>query len=261
MHLREIAKATGMSTSKVHRYLVSFGAAGMVKQDQESGRYDLGPVSVELGFAALSRIDRVSIVNTELDKLVGRIGLDAHSTVWTSSGPMVIRWKEGSRDVSIKVREGLVLPLVMTAVGRVWAAYQNPAVVTPLVESELDRLARHTSESRSALRDRFEAQVADIRRTGIARSEGERRLGIDGLAAPVFGSEGIAFVLALIGTHGDISLSLNSPPAIELRQAAERCSQLVGTVNHREPDASTTKQPAPTSKQPAPTSKRLRAKR
>src|ERR1700691_3384611 len=42
MALRDLAAATRLAPSKVHRYLVSLCRSGMVEQDGTNGRYDLG---------------------------------------------------------------------------------------------------------------------------------------------------------------------------------------------------------------------------
>ena len=55
--LKEIAARSGMPADKAFRYLVSFVASGLVKQDPASARYDLGPFAMELGLAAHGRIN------------------------------------------------------------------------------------------------------------------------------------------------------------------------------------------------------------
>src|SRR5437773_8379093 len=52
--LRELATAGGMSPGKVHRYLASFLASGLARQDPDTRRYALGPLAMRLGLAALS---------------------------------------------------------------------------------------------------------------------------------------------------------------------------------------------------------------
>lgn len=49
MMLRDVARNAGMPAAKAHRYLVSFMRMGLVEQDANTGRYDLGEFSLELG--------------------------------------------------------------------------------------------------------------------------------------------------------------------------------------------------------------------
>ena len=44
--LRELAAASHMSPGKVHRYLASFVASGLARQDHDSKRYALGPLAM-----------------------------------------------------------------------------------------------------------------------------------------------------------------------------------------------------------------------
>src|SRR4249919_2268503 len=52
--LRELAAAGRMSPGKVHRYLASFLASGLARQDPDTRRYVLGPLALQIGLAALS---------------------------------------------------------------------------------------------------------------------------------------------------------------------------------------------------------------
>src|SRR5215831_13087851 len=52
--LRELAAAGRMSPGKVHRYLASFVASGLARQDPDTRRYALGPLAMRLGLAALN---------------------------------------------------------------------------------------------------------------------------------------------------------------------------------------------------------------
>jgi DNA-binding IclR family transcriptional regulator len=57
--LRDLAAAAQMSAAKAHRYLVSFQRLGLVVQDSANTRYELGPATLRLGLATLSRMDAV----------------------------------------------------------------------------------------------------------------------------------------------------------------------------------------------------------
>jgi DNA-binding IclR family transcriptional regulator len=52
--LRDLAAAGHMSPGKAHRYLASFVACGLARQDPATRRYALGPLSMRLGLAALN---------------------------------------------------------------------------------------------------------------------------------------------------------------------------------------------------------------
>ena len=53
----EIARLTGLNASTVSRLLATLASEGWVSRSEETGRFRLGPRLVELGNAALARID------------------------------------------------------------------------------------------------------------------------------------------------------------------------------------------------------------
>ena len=55
LRLSDLARRAGMSRSMAHGYLVSLVRAGLVEQDRDTGRYDLGEDALQLGLAALTR--------------------------------------------------------------------------------------------------------------------------------------------------------------------------------------------------------------
>jgi hypothetical protein len=76
MALRDLAKAAGMSTGKAHPYLVTFLKVGFVVQDA-GGRYELGPLALQLGMAKLRRLDPVKEASP-LDRRPGRRNRPEH---------------------------------------------------------------------------------------------------------------------------------------------------------------------------------------
>src|SRR6186713_1820169 len=61
VELRTLAVAAGMSPSVTHAYLTSFGRIGLVRQDQTSKRYCLGPFALELGLCELQSLDPIGM--------------------------------------------------------------------------------------------------------------------------------------------------------------------------------------------------------
>ena len=227
LQLREIAAGAGMAPSNVHRYLVSFVNVGVAVQDPVTGRYDLGPLAIRLGLAALGRIDGVEVMVAGLTRLVDAAGIDAHATIWGSVGPVVLRWRGQPGQIGVRVMEGIVLPLVTSATGRVWAAHLAPSFTRPLVEREFAASARGAGRDRS--RRAFEKQLQAVRETGYAYSSGERRAGIDALSAPVFGSDGrIAFALTLVGPTTNFGARPGRPAVKQLLASAAELSQRLG---------------------------------
>ncbi len=123
MHLRDIAAASGMSASKAHRYLISLLRAGLAEQDPVSGRYDLGPMSLRVGLAALNRRVAVKYATQALIELNQSEDLTVALTVWGEHGPTVVAWYDSVQILICNITVGSSLPLLRSASGQVYLAY------------------------------------------------------------------------------------------------------------------------------------------
>jgi DNA-binding IclR family transcriptional regulator len=224
LHLRDVAKASKTSASKAYRYLVSLSEVGLVRQDPDTAQYDLGPFCCDIGLSVLNRINGIGVVTDALAAVVNEIHRDVHATVWTDSGPMVIRWLEGSPGVAIKVRSGAVLPVLTTATGRVWASYLPAQTTKLIIDSELTRLEQTEPSSKEDILQRYRDRIDAVRQFGLARSQGERRTGIDALCGPIHGPQGIAFAVTVMGSHRDFDLSYQGKPAQALKDILNTAS-------------------------------------
>lgn len=226
--LRDLALTTGMTASNAYRYLVSFIHSGLVRQ-MADGRYDLGPAAIELGLAALARIDGLALADRALQELTEETGLDGHIAVMGSAGPTVVRWQGRPREVSLRVNEGTVLPMLVSATGRLFAVYLPPAVVEPILAEEIDRFSRELDMRPKQLRARLEESRTAIRKAGLSVAAEERRPGIDAIAAPIFGrGGGLVYSFTLIGLHGSFDRRAEGDIARKLRDSAGRVSRQLG---------------------------------
>lgn len=226
LHLREIVAELEREASSVYRYLVSFVEAGLVTQDEHSGRYDLGPMAVQLGLAALRRVDGLTAATDQLALLLRTIEADGHVTVWGSHGPTVLRWMGGPSDVVVRVREGTVLPLTTSATGRLWITFMPQERLKAALERELGEMP---SRSRQAAAKELSRTTATIRDGKLSYSYGERRPDVDALAAPVFDRSGsMVFAITLVGTGARLSPETHPDVGRQLLSHANTVSQLLG---------------------------------
>ncbi|MGE0736468.1 MAG: IclR family transcriptional regulator [Alphaproteobacteria bacterium] len=221
--LKALAEAAGMSSSKAHRYLVSYGRAGLVVQDPRSSKYDLGPLALSIGMAALSRFDVLRAAEGVLEEIRDRINETVAIFVWTNRGPAVARILQSGHPVIITMQVGTVLPILPTAAGRVFAAFLPAIQTQPYIDSELSAQQRPR-----ALDDKqVEAIVADVRARRLARIEGDYVPGVSVLAVPIFDPDGhIAAVLGVLGRTEALEASYDGPVARALHEYAERLSNL-----------------------------------
>ncbi len=249
MALKDIAREAGMAAAKAHPYLVSFGRAGLIEQDEASGRYFLGPLALQLGMISLQQSDPVHVATPLIAELAQRSGHTMALAVWGSRGATIVRVEESPAAVHVNMRHGTVFSLTDTASGRLFAAYLDAAVIKAVLESERRREKAERSVERGKDRGmpppralpswkEFESQLASVRDSvrqhGLSRSEGEVVHGINAMAAPVFDHTG-AMVLCItaIGPAGTFDTAPKGLLAQSLKACAAQVSQRLGAPELR----------------------------
>lgn len=226
--LKDLAAGAGMPASKAHRYLVSFGRSGLVVQEAASGRYDLGPLALTLGLAALGRVNAVKVGAWAMAELRARIDETVLIAVWGNRGPTVIGWEESSKPVTVNVRAGSVMPLLTSATGRAFLAYLPPARTAALVAAERAQLKAMRRPGAAPL-IAPEALAAEVRRRGLASVDGDLLPGVAALAAPIFDHAGsVALVLTALGPQGVFDGRPDGAVAAALREVAAAASARLG---------------------------------
>lgn len=229
MMLRDLAKNAAMPAAKAHRYLVSFMRMGLVEQDSNTGRYDLGGFSLELGLASLARIDPVRLAAPILDDLCERIGETVALAMWGNHGATCVRWVEAGGPITITLRTGVVLPLTTSATGLAFTAFYRSPYLKKQLDAELSSIADSTNRSMATLTQELESRLNEIRIHGISRASGSMTPGINGFSAPVFDhTDRMIAAITSLGTIGHFDMEWSSPLAMHIKEAAATLSKRLG---------------------------------
>jgi len=167
MPLRDVALASGLTPSRVHRYVSSLVASGFVQQDPASGHYALGEAVIELGLLALGQLDSIRIGTDALLACSDTTSADCHLSVWGSFGPTVIRWQSGKSGHQFRIEEGRVLPMLWSATGRVLMAYRDIGEIWPMLEGEISTWNKAHPEQ-PVTRRMLETMFKDVRNLGMS---------------------------------------------------------------------------------------------
>lgn len=119
----EIARRAGTTGSSAHRYLQSLVKEGLASQDPASGFYSLGPASLNIGMAALKRVEPVEIAARHMKDLAERSAASAGVAIWTDRGPTLVRWYRSAYFSISSLGLGDILPVDNTACGYVFQAF------------------------------------------------------------------------------------------------------------------------------------------
>lgn len=227
--LRDLAGAAGMSAAKAHRYLVSFQRLQLVVQDATSTRYDLGPASLKLGLACLSRMDAVRLARERIAALMGEIGHTLALAVWGNRGPTIVHWEESPQALTVNLRLGDVMPLLSSATGRCFAAYLSKDAITPLLKDEIARAHKQRRADVPATLGEARGLLEEVRQRGAARVVDTLLPGITAFCAPVFDSDGhIELGIVALGPSGSFDPHWGGAVDRPLREAARRWSSDLG---------------------------------
>ncbi len=240
MALKDLAREAGMAPGKAHPYLVSFARLGLIAQDDASGSYFLGPLALQLGLISLQQANPVQVATRLIAGLAQQLGHTVAIAVWGTRGATIVRLEESPSAVHVNMRHGTVFSLANTATGRLFAAFQPPAVARERLEAERRGQKADAPDARPSSAGMppavplptwkaFDAQLAEVRAHGVSRSVGEVVPGINAMAAPVFDHTG-AMVLAItaIGPAAVFDTRWASPLAQALKAAAAQASLRLG---------------------------------
>lgn len=230
--LRDLASAAGMSAAKAHRYLVSFQRLKLVVQDANT-RYELGPATLRLGLATLSRLDAVKLARERLPTLLDQTGHTLALAVWGNRGPTLVHWQETPLAMPVNLRLGDVMPLLSSATGRCFAAFIGHGGTAdkaqPMIAAEL-ALARELGRSDlPSTPAQVQALLDETRAQSLGRVVNVLLPGISGFCAPVFDADGhLALGVVSLGSSATFDTDWTGPVAQALRGFARQLSSDLG---------------------------------
>lgn len=203
MRLKDLSEVLKIPPARVHSYLVSLCNVGFVFQNGKSGRYQIGPKMLKFGFAALSQNRLYTIVEDAVDGLYEDTGLTVVMAVWNSSGPVVVRWRHGLETLSVNTSLGSNLPLLTTAIGRVFLSFSPMSATEKLISAEKKALADSPFFSMLAEETKIQQIISEVKVKGYSRISGILSPRMAAYAAPVYSETGKIFAaIGIIDENG-----------------------------------------------------------
>lgn len=170
-----VGTASGLIyTLKINHYL---------DQNPANRKYRLGLKLVERATVLLDRLDLRKIAEPYLEHLRDWSGESVNLAIIDSSEVVYIERMFGKHALAIRSELGKRTPIHSTALGKAIVAYMHPPEIRAFLDNyELTPVTRYTITER----DRFDAELARIRKMGFAIDEEENEMGGRCVAAPVF---------------------------------------------------------------------------
>ncbi len=222
LSLGELSRRTGMPKATVHGLLAAMRASAVVEQSGEDGKYRLGIRLFEYG-CTVSRSWNVLEAAVDPMRHVAEETGESVSIAALDRGDVLILDSANARSNFRVVSErGARLPVHCTSQGKLLLAYLPPAQRRSLLrECDFAAYTPHSHTSSQAL----ESEMEQILASGYAVENGELRIGLRSVSAPVFDVKGTAaYAVCVVGMFRRVdSPELEHATALVL-EAARRIS-------------------------------------
>jgi DNA-binding IclR family transcriptional regulator len=227
--LKTIAERAEMAPAKVHRYLVSLQAVGLLRQLAETQEYALGLLAYQLAEVTQQGVDLIDMVAPWVVECSREAGQACGVAMMTQQGVTIVRWFPVHGEISINLRSGTHVNVTTSCTGAVMAAHLPRSVTEPMVRSDLKNAGDSSKKSVEAVYDYY----AQIRADGIANAFGTRIPGVNGVSVPVFNRLGeIAMVISMLGHETAFSALPDSKEATALKDLGLRLTGMMGGPSH-----------------------------
>jgi IclR family acetate operon transcriptional repressor len=181
--LKDICAATGFNMSTAHHLINTMVARGYLDQEPTSRRYNLGPMLLQLGAAALDGMNLHTVARPVAQELCGRTEENVYVTVlrgWTLITLIAIPSPHPIRVVWPPRQEP---SLHAAASGKCLLAYQTSSEIERYLHEVPLRLFTQNTITDT---NRLSEELANIRAAGVVYDREEYVRDLACIAAPVF---------------------------------------------------------------------------
>lgn len=156
----EIQEQTGISKSNLYKYLNTLTQLDLLYRDVKQGHYSLGYKFLEYGSAATKNNDLISRLTPYFKEISNLTNMSSAMSVWLNDTPVITNIWNTNYGLNIGAQIGTKLPL-LSAAGKIFAAYAKDDEVLDWVKSEQDKTANFNFDS-------FNEELAQIRKLHVA---------------------------------------------------------------------------------------------
>ena len=226
LSLTEISKLSGYPVTTVYGILVTLRDYDIVEQKLNDGKYILGKRLFEWGMSVSSVWDVSSVAHPVMEDISKKIGESVLLSMLDGESAMVIDHVEAYGGLRVAARPGSCLPLNATSQGKV--------LLSNLSISEIKRIMKkagyveytpHTIVTEEKLFN----ELSLTARRGYGIEDGEFRVGLRSVSAPVYGRSGkVEYALTMTGMFRRITSKEFEDAIAIVTKAAEKISYLLG---------------------------------
>ena len=185
--LSELSRKAGIDKATAHRMLAVMCRHGLLEQDSVSRLYRLGAGTLRLSRIREASLPTAAIIDDVLQRLAKASGETAHVSMIAGDCLATVGVAEGSGPLHVTLDAGERLPFHATASGIACLAYMPESTGKRFLQRKLDAYTDKTETTAAVLAKLINhAQVH-----GVAHVDQGYEADVYGLAAPIFGSDGL----------------------------------------------------------------------
>lgn len=188
----EIARDLRIPVTTTLRIMTTLHLEGLVRK--VDGRFELGPVMIQLGNVALAGTEIRELALPVLERLSQATIETAHVAIPCDKRALILAVQDSPHPLRAASRPGFLAELHCSSTGKVFLSYLHSEEIGPILERS--KPTKRTPRTLTTLAE-LQKETETIRQQGFSVDDEEFHPGVRCLAAPVFGSEGQ--VVAAIG--------------------------------------------------------------
>ncbi|MEG2215985.1 MAG: IclR family transcriptional regulator [Clostridia bacterium] len=200
--LQELSQQAGYPKSTAHALLSTLRDCSFVEQ-WDDGKYRLGIRLFELGMVVSGSWDILPLARNYIQSIAAETGEPVQLTTLDKNEVLVLDTQNPNTAFRVVLSTGSRLPCHCTASGKAMLAFLPQAKTKSILRTiEIFAFTPHTmTES-----EQLEAELADVRRSGFAIENGEYRIGLRAVAAPIFDVTGTPkYAISVYGMYRGIN--------------------------------------------------------
>ena len=188
----DLARSLQIPVTTTLRIMTTLHLEGFARKHE--GRYELGPILIQLGNAALAGTEIRELALPILNTLSINVDETSHLAIPCDERALIVAVQDSPHPLRAASRPGFLAELHCSSTGKIFLSYlYHDRLAEIVAEARPERRTAHTMTTLKELK----REVEITRKRGYSLDNEEFNMGVRCLAVPVFDSDGV--VAAAIG--------------------------------------------------------------
>ena len=197
VRIKDLSQELGLHKSTIHRLLSTLAYRGYIRQDQETGKYQLGLKVMELYNALVDNNELIKMARPVLERLASQCREAVHLLVMDNDEAVYVDKVEFPNTIHLRSHIGKHISLHCTASGKIFLANLPGDTVKNIIKKKgLPRHTKNTITSETLLRE----ELGKINRQGYSLDNIENEENVRCVAVPV--RDSVGKVIAALSISG-----------------------------------------------------------